>query len=258
MAKKPITIVVATNSLTNTQYEAYTNHIQFWFNLGRLRAYNHIKFALVNPARMSIDRMRNVAARTALEMNADYLLFVDDDVLVQKDALGKLIATKADIAAAKVVIRGYPFDWMLFKKRDNGLVALKELPDEGIEPVDAVGFSLCLIKVSLLKKIPTDNQPYFVTGVNNTEDIYFCIRARMAVPKCTIVCECSVNAGHILWPEVMDTSNRKAYKKYYETINPHILEQVAKDKKRKKNPRGDREEEYLNEVKEVTDGTAAA
>jgi len=246
-------IVVATNSLTNTQYEAYTNHIQKWYNLGRMKKYRNLQFILMNPARMSIDRMRNLAAKTALEVGAKYLLFLDDDVLIQPDGLGRLLDAKADIAAGKVVIRGYPFDWMIFKKKGKGLFPCPSLPETGVEPCDAVGFSFCLIKVDLLKKIPTTHQPYFVTGVNNTEDIYFCIRARQADPKCTIVCACDALCGHILWPEVMDANNRLEYKRYFERMNPSLVKakkQEAIDKIR--NKRGDRGGSYLADVKEIT------
>lgn len=248
--KKRIKIVVGINSLTNTLYESYTNHIQFFFRLGRL--YPHIDFALVNPARMSIDRMRQLTARTALDIGADYLLFVDDDILVESEGLQQLIDCNADIAAGKVVIRGYPFDWMIFKRKGDNLFSCKTLPERGVDPCDAVGFSFCLIKVSLLQKIPTGNQPYFVTGLNNTEDIYFCVRARQADPKCTIVCACDTLCGHILWPEVMDSRNRAAYTKYYEEMNPHVKKQYKEEEqKKKKNHRGDRGLEYLRNVEEV-------
>lgn len=238
--QKRLRIVVGTNSLVNTQYEAYTNHCQFWFRLGRL--YPHIDFIFVNPSRMSIDRMRNLCAQTALENEADYLLFLDDDVLIPHpfDALGKLLACNADIAAAKVVIRGFPFDWMIFKRKGpKGTIHLfpcKKLPNSGVEKCDAVGFSFCLIKTSLLKKVEA---PYFVTGMNNTEDIYFCVKATLAEPKIKIVCECSIACGHILWPEVMNTGNREAYSEYFKKLNPYVVE-------KKDSP--DRGGEYLKEV----------
>lgn len=254
-SKKRLKIVVGINSLVSTNYEAYTNHIQMWYNLGRLKVYRHIDFILVNPARMSIDRMRNLTAKTALEMNADYLLFWDDDVLLQMDALDRLLKCRSDIACGPVPIRGYPFDWMVFKRKGPNLFACSKIPDSGIYPCDAVGFSWCLIKVDLLRKIPINNgEPYFVTGLNNTEDIYFCVRARQAVPSCTIVCDCSIMCGHILWPEVMDSRNRKSYSKYYEKINPHVKILEAINKRKRRNKRGDRGKGYLADVKEVLSG----
>lgn len=238
-------VVVGKNSLTNAPYEVGTNHEQFWYRLGR--QFKHINFLYVNPARMSIDRMRNLVGETALQYGADYLLFLDDDVLVQRDGFERLLACKADIAAGKVVIRGYPFDWMVFQpkgKDKDGLYACKTLPDSGIVPCAAVGFSFCLIKTSILKDIP---KPWFVTGLHNTEDIYFCVKAKQANPKVKIVVDCSVQCGHILWPEVMDQRNREEYRKYYLKMNPHLKAEEAKKKK------ADRGIDYLKEVKEMID-----
>lgn len=246
MKKQPLKIFVGINSLTNTSYEAYTNHIQTFYRFGR--DYPHIQFGLVNPARMTIDRMRNLAAKTVLETDADYLLFLDDDVLVEGDGLQKLIDCNADIACGPVPIRGYPFDWMTFKKKGQNLFSMKELPRKGIVSVDAVGFSFCLIKTSLLRKIPTDaGKPYFVTGLNNTEDIYFCVRARQADPSCTIVVECSQKCGHILWPEVMNADNRDHYKRYWEKCNPQAVLQSREANKKNQHDRG---VNYLLAVKE--------
>lgn len=242
--QKRLKIVIGINSLTNTLYEAYTNHCQFWFRLGR--SYPEIDFIICNPARMSIDRMRNTAARVALESEADYLLFVDDDVLVPMDGLAKLLRCDADIAAGKVVIRGYPFSWMLFKPKStdmDGLYACEELPEEGIEPVGAVGFSFCLIKTEVLRNMI---EPFFVTGISNTEDIYFCIKAKQINPDIKIVCECSCNCGHILWPEVMNASNRLAYKRYFEEMNPSVLKAAENQ---------DRGADYLLEVESALGAT---
>lgn len=217
--KKKPKIVVCINSLVNTTQPAYSNHIQTFFHLGRFQTkYN---FCLVNPPRMSIDRAKNLAAETALDIGAKYLLILDDDVLVPTpfDFLTKLIALNADIAAADVLIRGYPFDHMFFKytdKKKNGLKTVSNLPKDhklGPFPVDAVGFSLCLIKVELLRQLP---KPYFITGVTNTEDIYFCVKARDKFPDCKIMIDTSIQCGHILYAEIIGSDNKKNYKQYHE------------------------------------------
>lgn len=240
--KKRMRIVVGTNSLTESQYPAYTNHCQFWFRLGR--SYPEIDFIFCNPARMSIDRMRNMAAKVALETESDYLLFLDDDVLIDPNhGLRLLFECESDIAAGKVCIRGYPFQYMVFtgKKEDSGgLYPMEKLPKEGIADCGAVGFSFCLIKTSVLKSMPP---PFFVTGVNNTEDIYFCVRAKQANPNIKIAVNCALDCGHILWPEVISTANRDAYKKYFKELNPNC------DDPEPKLQEGDRGSEYLKMVK---------
>ena len=52
--------------------------------------------------------------------------------------------------------------------------------------------------------------PYFYTGTANTEDIYFCIKAKSVIPDLTICVDTTVPAGHplkdkeILYPHNAD------------------------------------------------------
>lgn len=232
-------IVVGINSLTVSQYPAYSNHIQLFYNLGK--KYPNIDLCLVNPPRMSIDRMRNVSAEVAMEIGASHLLFIDDDVLLPSpfDFLNKLLNLNVDIAAADVLVRGYPFDHMLFRPvaGGRGLRLLKTVPKKKgpLRKLGAVGFSCALIKTSLLMKM---QPPYFVTGVANTEDVYFCVEAQKHFPETTIAADTSITCGHILWPEVIDTHNKRNFKKYYEA-------QFGKPV----NPNNDRGRKYLAKAK---------
>jgi hypothetical protein len=216
-------IVVGVNTLTSVDQAVYSNHCQFWLNLGR----NHpnYEFILSNPRRMSIDHMRNMTAKVAVDNNADYLMFIDDDILIQLDALDRLINTNADIAAGWTIIRGYPFKNMSFEwVPDTNKTNLRNwdgLETTGIIEVDAVGFSCVLIKCELLKQI---DPPYFVTGPFNTEDIYFCIKAREKFPDTRIVVDLDVKTSHCIGNEYIDPINRWPYKEYLEEICPDLLE----------------------------------
>lgn len=231
-------IVVGINSLVSTTQPAYSNHIQLFYRLGR--SYPQIDFCLVNPPRMSIDRMRNLSAVTAMDIEASHLLFIDDDVLIPQpfDFLDKLLACKASIAAAAVIVRGWPFNYMLFKYTQNklGLKIVKDVPKKlGQHPYDAVGFSCCLIETALLKKLPT---PYFITGPSNTEDIYFCMKARDKFPDCRIIADTSIKCGHILSAEIIESDNLANYRKYFKA-----------QFKPSEEPSIDRGETYYNLVK---------
>lgn len=239
--ERKLKITVGINTLTEIQYPAYCNHIQFFYRLGR--SYPNVDTFLFTPNRMSIDRMRNACAKIALESESDYLLFIDDDVLIPTDGLKKLLDLDADIAAGNVLIRGYPFDCMYFRYTDKTkqqLKPLKERPIVGPISVDAVGFSFCLIKVSLLKKTPP---PFFITGPTNTEDIYFCLKTKLAVPDCCIMVDTSVECAHILGPELISSTNKDFYKNYCELLNPLLLSSGNQS---------DRGESYVKEVKAAT------
>jgi len=203
-----------------------------------------------------------MAAKIALECAADYLLFVDDDVLVPIDGLAKLLRCGADAAGGKAVIRGYPFDWMVFSKLGDeskgepvGLVTFKDLPDEGILEIGAVGFCFTLIKVDLFRKM---QPPYFVTGVSWTEDIYFFLKAKQANPEARFVVDCSVDCGHILWPEVMSSKNRTAYKEMMEKLDPSLVEAKLRSIHEPLRPTVgiDHGQEYMDQIQEILNAGA--
>lgn len=218
-------ILVGINTLTQVEQSIYANHMQFFYRLGRKYG-DKIDFAINTPRRQSIDHMRNTSAKVAIENGFDYLMFIDDDVHIPIDTLDRLLAADKDIVAGWTIIRGYPFQNMFFKFLDQKKEILSQYQEPWAEEdkegdlikVDAVGFSCVLIKVSLLNKV---NPPYFVTGPYNTEDIYFCMKAREAVGIADYQCyvDTKVVTSHILGPECIDPFNRTLYKKYHEDLN---------------------------------------
>jgi len=222
--------LIGVNILTSIQSQPYVNHMQFWYRLGR--QYPEDQFFFMTPPRMSIDRMRNESAKIALDQECDYLMFIDDDVLVPITAYRDLVEMMTlgyDVAAGVVIIRGYPYDVMLFKEEyKNGRLGLprfndykEHINDDGFSVnCGAVGFSCVLISVSLLKKI---KPPYFVTGTRNTEDIYFCIKAKVQVPGVKIGATLKVNCGHLGVPSVYTPENRLLYKDLNEKEDPTLL-----------------------------------
>jgi hypothetical protein len=199
--------LIGINTLSTIDSQVYSNHCQFWFRLAK--QFPEDQFALFTPARASIDRMRNTSAKVALENNYDYLMFIDDDIFVPFDAYKKLREANYDVAAGHVIIRGYPFNSMIFKVEDNKLIFYKDLEGkEGILDCDAVGFSCCLIKVALLKKMTV---PFFITGTFHTEDVYFCMKARDEVKDIKVCTRLDVECGHLGYPPIYTASNRNIY-----------------------------------------------
>lgn len=238
--------MIGINTLTTIDQPVYANHLQFFFRLGR-HFDESTTFAINTPRRMSIDRMRNMSAKLAVESEFDYLMFIDDDVIVPIDCLKKMLAADKDIIAGHTIIRGWPYNSMIFKHtvKDGivnraGLEFLNEwkpedLDEKGLLNVDAVGFSCVLIKVSLLKKL---SPPYFVTGSHNTEDIYFCMKARQFYPETTIFVDPSIKTTHCLGTEYIDPDNKEHYKEYYK--------KTYNDQEPITDTSGDRGQEYLD------------
>jgi hypothetical protein len=204
------------------------------------------KVAISTPRRMSIDKMRNTTAKFAIENDLEYVMFIDDDVLIPYDVLQTLLDDDKDIIAGWTIIRGHPYKNMFFTYGPNedghrNLIATPDgkFDENAVIDVDAVGFSCVLIKTELIKKVPP---PYFVTGTYNTEDVYFCVKARHYVPECTISVDCRVKTGHILGSELIAPWNKENYKHYYEIQHPAVVEEMnarekERDEKKKELPR---------------------
>ncbi len=232
--------LIGINNLTQIDQLAYANHIQFFYRLGK--ELPNDQFLLCNPRRMSIDRMRNEAAKIAMELDCDYLMFIDDDVLIPFHAFQMLQHHDKDICAGVTHIRGYPFHPMIFDfkdKKNSYVVDYAEKADKETKllEVDAVGFSCCLIKVALLKRMLT---PFFVTGLQQTEDVYFCQRAKEQFPETSIFVDVSVETGHILGSDIIDPKSVEFWKTFEESRIPALKEEVEKDEKR-----WDRSKEYI-------------
>ena len=217
--------IIGINNLTAVNQLAYSNHMQFFYRLGRN---TKDTFILFNPARMSIDNMRNTCAKLAMEYECDYLMFIDDDVLVPLDnkitVYEKLIAHNKEVIAGVTLVRSYPFrpmifDWESKDSRFHFMDYEEHINDEGLVECDAVGFSCVLIKVSLLKKL---NPPFFITGPNHTEDIYFCHKVRRKYPDFKFYVDPTIRTSHILGADIISPNNLEARLEYEEKLNSDL------------------------------------
>ena len=242
-------ILVGCNILTSIDGISYGSHCQNWYNWGRhLTEY---KFYFHSPRRASIDNMRNVSARIALEEECDYLFFYDDDCLFPVDTLGRLLAHNKEIVAGLTFIRSYPFEPMVFSysgkdKNGNGILTYDKdlIGTKELYKCNAVGFSCVLIKVDILKKM---RPPFFVTGVGTTEDVYFCIRLQkeQGIP---IYCDPTIEVTHIIDRYFVNTSNRDKVMKFEEDVNKVNEGKVDL---------GDRGQEYITACKERLEEVAS-
>ena len=239
-------VLVHVNTLDRVSSFIYSNHIAFAAHNARKFNGPNDKFFWFSPHRMAIDTARNEAAKQAMGLECDYLMFIDDDVLIPPDAFEKLMDTGTDIAAGLVYLRGYPFhvmafteakrEWLddgkgnkiedpRFKLRYYDEIHQKTMDGEKIIPCAAVGFSCCLISVDVLRALEA---PYFVTGPLNTEDVYFCMKTRHLTPVPTISVNTDVRCGHLLNPEPIEFDTKllltnfydNLAKKFEDTVNP--------------------------------------
>ena len=144
---------------------------------------------------------RNKLAGYALEMEADYILWLDSDMVFQPDTLERMMDTlnkhpHIDILSGLYFRRTTPFTPVLFNKleRDGETLVfedVKEVPNDLFE-VAGCGFGCVLMKTDCLFGIGMN---WFTPFVDAGEDCAFCMRAREKGYK--IYCDPNISLGHM-------------------------------------------------------------
>jgi cellulose synthase/poly-beta-1,6-N-acetylglucosamine synthase-like glycosyltransferase len=130
---------------------------------------------------------RNSLVKTALEIKADYLLFVDADMRFPKDTLKILMAHDKDIIGVNATTRSEPVkptakNFIVNEDQSVDWLPIYSNVRSGIEKADGIGCGVMLVKTKVFKEM---EEPYFYfeqLGNNKIlgEDIYFCIKAKDA------------------------------------------------------------------------------
>ena len=128
---------------------------------------------------------RNSLVKTALEIKADYLLFVDADMRFPKDTLKILMAHDKDIIGVNATTRSEPVkptakNFIVNEDQSVDWLPIYSNVRSGIEKADGIGCGVMLVKTKVFKEM---EEPYFYfeqLGNNKIlgEDIYFCIKAK--------------------------------------------------------------------------------
>ena len=224
-------VLVAVNTLTEIDSQVYPSHLVHAFRMGRN---TDVDFMLFTPRRMPIAAARNMAAKTAMKENCDYVFFYDDDMDLHPDTLKTLLSRDKDIIMGLCCIRGFPFRRMVFKwiEKDDEIISMADIKIKGklmtfwedcdqyvnqdglIEGPElaSVGCAATLIKTDVFRQM---EDPYFYTGTQNTEDTYFCVKAQKSIQDLKMAVDTTVPAGHILkdkdilYPETADFLRKK-------------------------------------------------
>lgn len=153
---------------------------------------------------------RNDIATLALQMEADYVFWLDSDMVFKPDTLVRMYKTLTendlDILTGLYFRRVPPYSPVLFDKLDiDGdrceWSEFKAIPD-GLFEVGGCGFGCVLMKPDPFIDVQNRFGNMFAPIANNGEDIAFCWRARQCGFK--IMCDPSVLCGHVGYSVVDD------------------------------------------------------
>ena len=197
-----IKVMLAEPSQGQIDVLAHDNRKDFLMELSHVRHNSKFRFFSGTTGRMLVTFARETFAEESLRLGMDWILFVDDDmVLPRKMFLGLARhMDNADIIAPLCFRRVHPYHPVLYnvrtEERDGTTYAniqgYLEYPPNKVFEVDAVGFGVVLIRTEILKKVP---KPWFFSNTSIGEDIHFCLRARKYGFK--TLCDSRVKVGHL-------------------------------------------------------------
>lgn len=160
---------------------------------------------------------RNDLATQAVQIEADYVFWLDSDMAFQPDTLVRMMnvikENDIDILTGLYYRRTQPFTPVLFKKiemkgEECEWEEFEEIP-EGLFEVGACGFGCVLMKTDVFFDVHGKFNQMFAPIGGNGEDISFCWRARECGYK--IMCDPSIICGHVGY-SVVDDKFYKAFK----------------------------------------------
>ena len=187
---------------------------------------------LMQVRRSMPDKARNGLVDQLLKMKQDYILFLDDDMVVEGAHPAALVEAllkemekdpSIGIIAPRAYKRTTPFFPCVFKKA--GEAKYKPMADsgKGLVEVDAIHCAATMIRPSVFGKV---KRPWFeflkIGDVELGEDISFTRKAKEAGVK--IVCHTDIEIQHISDPVLI---GEEAFKAYNAIAGPD--EKVAED-----------------------------
>lgn len=153
---------------------------------------------------------RNSLAMMAIQMDADFVFWLDSDMVFKSDTLARMMDTlkknDLDILTGLYFRRVPPYSPVLFDKLEqNGEITefseFNKIPDELFE-VGGCGFGCVLMKTDVFFDVQSKFGNMFAPRGNNGEDVAFCIRARECGYK--IYCDPSIVCGHVGYSVIDD------------------------------------------------------
>lgn len=142
---------------------------------------------------------RNRLVKDALDFKADFILWMDSDMIFPGDTMLKLMKHMEDgkdIVSGLYFRRRSPFTPVLYDKIERGQHSdLTEYPENSLFEVQGCGFGCVMTRVEAMQDILLNSHDWFTPFEGYGEDLSFCLRARDNGYK--IWCDSTLKCGHI-------------------------------------------------------------
>lgn len=142
---------------------------------------------------------RNQLAAQALKAQADYILWLDSDMIVPPDVIPRMLKHMEDgkdFVSGIYFRRRAPFAPVLYSRIDReGHADFNDYPEDTVFEIAGAGFGCCMTRVSMLEDIALNFKDWFTPFNNYGEDLSFCLRALECGYK--LYCDSTIKCGHI-------------------------------------------------------------
>lgn len=142
---------------------------------------------------------RNQLAAQALKAEADYILWLDSDMIVPPDVIPRMIKHMEDgkdFVSGIYFRRRAPFAPVLYSRIDReGHADFNDYPEDTVFEIAGAGFGCCMTRVSMLEDIALNFKDWFTPFNNYGEDLSFCLRALECGYK--LYCDSTIKCGHV-------------------------------------------------------------
>lgn len=180
----------------------------FYASLGAMQRPDNIQVVFARSA--VISENRNAITQHMLDSGAEWVLYLDDDHILHKETLIKLLAANKDIISAHYTRRQPNFNSVAFSAElPDGSFIWKQLSpkDRGLVTVAGVGAGCLLVKRKVIEAI---EKPYWTLGqidpASWCDDLHFCSRVRKA--GFDVWLDLDNPVGHsmvgVVWPQFDD------------------------------------------------------
>jgi len=117
-----------------------------------------------------VGEARNELVQEALRLDTEYLIFIDDDIIIPPDTITRLINIAdegKDIVAGIYYSKQVPPEPLIFKGRGTGSFRNWKI-GEIVNDIDGIGMGLTLIRTVVFRKI---KKPWFKTIESSRENV---------------------------------------------------------------------------------------
>ncbi|MDO8538426.1 MAG: hypothetical protein Q7S21_06075 [archaeon] len=169
-------IAIAIPTYNSVPSNCFANFVKLFGEISQ--AYNYTTLIVDSTV---VSQARNVLIETFLKTDADYLLFLDSDMIVSAPQIHAMVSADKDVISALAFSRGKNCIPSFRIKQNNDHFPVKNYPENALIEVSSVGMACCLIKRKVIEELIAKKKDGILfdiklksVGMALGEDIYFC------------------------------------------------------------------------------------